>query len=829
MRLYIPTCTLNFNNILSSESISPLGFYARRGFGNKRFYPVCANDKERVIILYNKYPRFDVEENGLENYPMVIEIETDDYIDGFFEKAKEHDGVETFLCYHTINLNPFHCRIYFNSYQERQGVLSKAEQSLENKFYKLYTPNIGVRPEVKKTRLSAIYGYAKDLFTQSEKDDFLWNPSHANCEIKNESIDVRRDVLLDRIKGFIYCYLIGINSSVSNEVGKLKALSRKLRNTFSAVINSPNKRPTQIQDDAILDGIREFNEIYSSIDEDTIWNKNLLESKLSDNPQGLSAKDAKILLQHWGVYDAFCNKLHLRRVYDANDLWSCLDYVSHETFSRVTDNMRSAIRRLEAKDNAQRKKYSIEALLNIDDNLSLQIQDSSYNHSFYEKLICSQFMAEYKSVMEKNGVEEPLAQAYNGGIILRNMLGDKWESNPASAYVGALLNHFQENSAFDLFAIDNDVLSSFAAFCQKGDNIDRLIEYLVQKGFCNYKLAYGIYGATRGFASLPKTFTSVLINGDKEYYQSFASSVWRMLNGVEIKDAILQETSTNASVIVESQLGSKIIENLNNVEPKVVKQQKIVEAINKAVELEDAVQSPKAFMYILDSFPNITRTKAYKNLMEADFANDQGTYSIEEFKKRIYDIIGKAALKGQQDKIDTAIELEAKRQDSEAFLYILDNFIDKSSNVYKRIAAVIKTIGVSTSKLSTQTPVTENRFIISGALEGQRNLRPINATSDIFVDDINACNFILSRSYLPNEVRDVLAKKIISFQNDYAPNGYYYGREDSPRTNNNTIKHFINKCTYRKGNNPSWIPQTMENKALLERLKQDLHNRYAIR
>lgn len=54
MKLYIPTCTLNFNNILSSESISPLGFYARRGFGNKRFYPVCANDKDQVIILYSE-------------------------------------------------------------------------------------------------------------------------------------------------------------------------------------------------------------------------------------------------------------------------------------------------------------------------------------------------------------------------------------------------------------------------------------------------------------------------------------------------------------------------------------------------------------------------------------------------------------------------------------------------------------------------------------------------------------------------------------------------------------------------------------------------------
>lgn len=829
MRLFIPTCTLNFNNILSSESISPIGFYARRCFGNKRFYPVCANDKEQAIILYSKYPLFEVEENDLENYPMVIEIETDDYKDGFFEKAKEHDGVETYLCYHTINLNPFHCRIYFNSYQERQGVLSKAEQSLENKFYKLYAPNIGVKPEEKKSFWGTAYDYAKDLFTQSGKDEFLWNSTYANCEIKYEATTVSRDVLLDRIKGFIYCYLIGANSSVSKEVGKLKSLSRKLRNTLSAVVNSPEKRPTLTQDDDILNGIREFNRIYSSIDEDSIWNNKLLVSKLSDNPQGLSAKDAKKLLQHWGVYNAFCDKLCLRRVYDANDLWNCLEYASPEAFTRVVDSMNSAVRRLEVKDFAQRKKNSIETMLNVDNNLSLQILDSSYNHSFYEKLIYSQFMAEYKSVMEENGVEEPLAQAYNGGKILKDMLGDKWDSNPASAYVGALLNHFQENTAFDLFAIDNDVLTSFAAFCQKGDDIDRLAEYLVQTGFCNYKLAYGIYGATRGFASLPKTFTSVLINGDKDYYQSFASSVWRMLNGVEIKDAVLPKASTNTSVVVESQLGSKIIENINKVEPKVTKQSKVVEANTKAKELEDTVQNPKAFMYILASFPNLTRTKAYKNLMEADFENDQGTYSIEEFKRRIYDIIGKAALKGQQDKIDTAIELEAKRQDSEAFLYILDNFIDKSSNAYKRIAAFIKTVGVSTSRLSTHTPITENKTTVSGTSEGQHNLRPINATSASFVDDINASNFILSRSYLPVGVRDVLAKKIISFQNDYAPNGYYYGREDSPRTNNNTIKHFINKCTFAKGNNPSWIPSTMENKALLERLKQDLYDRYANR
>lgn len=830
MRLYIPTCTLNFNNILSSESISPLGFYAKRGFGNKRFYPVCANDKEQAILLYSKYPRFKVEENDLENYSMVIAIESDDYKKGFFEKASEYDGVETYLCYHTINLNPFHCRIYFNNYQECQGVLSKAEQSLENKFYKLYAANIAVKPKEKKTFWDAAYNYAKDLFTQSEKEDFSWNSSHANCEIKKESIDVDRDILLDRIKGFIYCYLIGANSSVSKEVGKLKVLSRKLRNTLSAIVNSPDKKPTQIQDDAILKGIREFNETYSSIDEDTIFNKKLLESRLSNNPLSLSSKDAENLLRHWGVYDAFCDKLHLRKVYDANELWSCLEYASLERLTIVIDCMNNAIRRLEAKERSRRKKFSIETLLNIDENLSLQILDSSHNHTFYGKLINSQFMAEYKTVMEENNVEEPLAQAYNGGRILKDMLGDKWESNPASTYVGALLCHFQENSAFDLFAINNDVLTSFAAFCQKGDDIDRLAEYLVQTGFCNYKLAYGIYGATRGFASLPKTFTSVLINGDKDYYQSFARNVWRMLNGVEIKDAVLTKTNTITSVIAESRLGTKIIENINNVESKTTKQKKVIEAVSKAVKLEDAVQSPKAFMYILDSFPHMTRTNAYKNLMKADFANDKGAYSIEEFKKRIYDIIGKDALKSQQDKIDKAIELEAKRQDPEAFLYILDNFIDKSSPAYRNIVKLIEPTGISVSKQSVQTSVTEDKLAFSGISKEEHNPRPIDATSPNFVDDINASNFILSRSYLPNEVRNTLAEKIISFQNDYAaPNGYYYDRKDSPRTNDNTIKHFINKCTFTKGKNPSWIPATEKNKDLLEKLKQELYNRYANR
>jgi hypothetical protein len=478
---------------------------------------------------------------------------------------------------------------------------------------------------------------------------------------------------------------------------------------------------------------------------------------------------------------------------------------------------------LEAKDNAQREKYAIESLINIDDNFSLQILDTSYQTPFYNRLINSQFRADYNSVMEEKGVEEPLAQAYNGGVILKGLLGDKWDSSPASAYIGALLNHFQENSAFDLFAIDNDVLSSFAAFCQKGDNIDRLIEYLVQTGLCNYKLAYGIYGATRGFASLPKTFTSVLINGNKDYYQSFARNVWRMLNGVEIKNAVLPKGNLNTSVIVESQIGSKVLENINKVERNVTKQTKVVEAVNKAIELEDAVQSPKAFMYIFDSFPRITSTKAYKSLVAVNFAEDEGSYTLEQFRSRIYSIVGRDGLKTQKKNIDKAIELEGKRHDPEAFLKILDNLLRPTDAAYKKIEKLIS----SNKIVHTQTQ--ENKVVLHSGV-GVGNLKPITPTSYKFVEDENVCNFILSKSYLPKHMRETLSKKVILFQKGYAPGGRYYSNpSENPIDNKSTIEHFKRWCFYDKGGYPPIVEGTSENKQYFESLTQDLLYRYADR
>lgn len=823
MKLYIPTCTLNFNNIFSTESISPASFYAKRGFGNKRYYRVEANDLDNVILLYSKYPHYHIENEDMENTPLVIEIETEDYKESQFVPVTKKDDVEVFASNSTIYLNPFRCRVFFESYQDLQSVLTKAEQSLENKYSKLYRASLVVRQEKS--------GFFTDLFTP--KDYFDWKPSFKADADRILPVNPNDDLHIDRVKGCIICYLIGANLSVSKETSRLKLLSRKMRNTLSAIVNSPNRRPTDLQDETLMAYVREFNELYAKVDENSIYNEKLILSRLVSPSTGLDIATLKNVLKDLRLEDAFYKSLNLRPTYDANDLYNCL-YSSTlsitDSYNNETKRLYDAIKKVELQELAQSTKKDIKKLITVHNGKIEVIDELVGKGKFYATLLNSLIEGDYKKFMQEKGTEEALSIAFVGGAKLKGYMEDNWEGSSFQAYINGLLLNMQKGESFDIFSLDNEIMQSFAVFCQKGEDIDRLNDYMLQCGFSDYRFALGIYGATRGFAALPKTFTSSLINASKDYYVDFYAKLHELLFGFNLSNLTLPVISNSSSGNLSCVIPSTLMGQIHEIEPKKNKQEKPVKTISETAALEDAVQSPKTFMYILENIPNFTRTKAYKNLLQANFAGDIGDYTPEEFKEKIYQTIGQKDLKAQKDKIDIAIKLEAKRQDSEAFLCILDNYFpDRSSNAYKKIAALIKTNGISTSKLSTQTPVTENRLTISVASEGQRKLRPVNATSANFVDDINASNFILSRCYLPKEVRDVLAKKLISFQKDYAPNGYYYGREDSPRTNNNTIKHFINKCTFTKGNNPSWIPSTMENKALLERLKQELYDRYANR
>lgn len=744
MKLYIPTCTLNFNNIFSSESISPASYYQNRGFGNKRFYTVPANNNPDVILLYTAYPSFQLENNDLENYPMVIEIETTDYPTDYFKKVSEYKDVDVYVCPHTIYLNPFHDFVYIDSAEIRQSVMTKAEQSLENKFSKLYSANILV-----KKRNCIVHA----TFTNK---DFKWSPDFLEFELPSFEPDYKKDVIIDRVKGFLYCYLIGANQSVSSNTGKLKVLAKELRNTLSAVINSPSKRPTQMQDDTLVKDIKEFNEIYSLVDARSINNKRIIESTIKSKlvgPLKIFGVDPCItILKAFGVYEYFCSKIGVKQTYDASELWECLDESSRVTYDIAVSNLLNAVKEIEDKEITAAPKQQLNDLVKIEAGFSVKMVDCSYITSFYERLIQSQIQGDYLDIMNENGVEEPVAQAYNGGKILSTMMRSEWDKSETKIYIKQLLNHFQENTRFDLFSLKNDrngVMSSFAAFCQKGDSIERLSEYLEQCGIVNYRIGFGIYGATRGFASLPKTFTSVLINGDMNYYKEVYKSIYSMLLGVTLRDVEFYAVCKNYT----SYKTDNIIKNDRTF----------------VLTSDKTTITPRAFMEILRCMKNFSRTRAYKELVAADFADNSEAYTAEKLFVRVCAIVGKNIKPQQKELLQIAMNLAKYRDDRMEF--------SKQFNCNKQLFQQ-KTI----EALFNDEIIDDNGGI-------QHNLSKIDEATS-FIHDKNAWEIF--KEFVPDKYRKEVYDRLKWFCDEFAKGveSKYYSK--AIQDNYHAIKAFVN-------------------------------------
>ena len=109
-KYYIPTSSLNFNNILSTESISPKYFYEKRNFGYTRWYTINENDRDNLILLYDAPHEFTRQKCDMEDHPMLIELETD------VEFKRLKDGV--YCSYETIYLNPWQTTFIFFTLQK---------------------------------------------------------------------------------------------------------------------------------------------------------------------------------------------------------------------------------------------------------------------------------------------------------------------------------------------------------------------------------------------------------------------------------------------------------------------------------------------------------------------------------------------------------------------------------------------------------------------------------------------------------------------------------------------------------------------------------------
>ena len=231
-KFYIPTSTLNFNNILSSESISPKAFYDKRGFGYSRWTRIPENPFDNAITLYDNLCCFERPKSDIEDHPLLIEVLLDE------RRLKQAEGF--WYCDQTIYLAPTTTRFLFYTETDRTITLSMSESSLETKLVRLYARQI----------------QAIQKPTELYKPFSLGEP----CGLNEQEIE--KDVKTNKMKGMLYGYYIGsLLSSDSDSVKYLNVL-KEIHNIFAAILSSFEKRPTAYQNerlDVLFDYLNEQN------------------------------------------------------------------------------------------------------------------------------------------------------------------------------------------------------------------------------------------------------------------------------------------------------------------------------------------------------------------------------------------------------------------------------------------------------------------------------------------------------------------------------------------------------------------------------------------
>lgn len=480
-KYYIPTSTLNFNNILSSESISPKAFYSIRGFGYPRWTEVEENNNKNVIMLYSQPFSFVRPKSDMEDHPMLVEIVTDESF------PMVSDGI--FICDHTIYLSPWRTRFIFFSPQNKLVALSLSDSSLETKMLTLYSQRLLVQDfPLKEVEVLEI---SKPLNKEAVEHDFRIN----------------------RMKGFLYGYYIGALLSNSLGIVKRANILQELRNIFFSILSTESRIPTILQQEK-LENL--FNEIQKS---------NPIVSYLQSIKKE-SACVEKIISDLTELGVVFPSKVNsveniiqsLKYATDGNNY--ALDWLNGEE---------QKLNQLEQR-NRTPLQVSAEEVVMVDNSLSKI--SNSYLREDNERALVRAWCNEVFALKEYNGKVSTFAESLSDEVTrkAKAVYGDSWEDSYSKSVLNQMRRYVRAQESN--ISWKDDLFSSIAAVIAKGSDWEQLRKFMQSKMMSDYKIAFAFFGELNGFANLTRDFTDVLFaHKDRNYVASVYKEIYGQLHG----------------------------------------------------------------------------------------------------------------------------------------------------------------------------------------------------------------------------------------------------------------------------------------------------------
>lgn len=508
MKYYIPTTSLNFNNILSTESLSPKVFYDKRGFGYSRWFTVEENCIEYITLLYGTPHMFERPVSDIEDHPMLLEIDTDET----FPQLAE--GV--FYTDRTIYLNPWQTKFIFFSEKDRTTAMSLSDSSLETKLVRLYKRKISVY------QFEGTYPIVKTSISIPTGDINKY---------------VEDDYIINKMKGLLYGYYIGANLSSTKEyVQKLDSL-REIQNIFYSVLSSYDKVPSKVQRNRLnelFDYLDSLNPIYADLEKE-VGNKQLVDRIFN------------VFKRYGYVFTSIDRSKLMDGLQEDGENNQSVEWVNQEiTHTRAL--IKSSITNLDPDDG--------EIIVSPKDKVVKQkvITDRLLSKLFIKwinDVFCS------KSFNGNvNSIKEELSDEITKSA--KNIIGVEWNNSHIRTYLNQLRRHVRGEEFNQLW--DNGLLSSISAVLIKGDEWEQLLNFMQSKGMYDYRIAFAFYGVLNGFANLTRDFTDLLLNKESNY----VSKVYREIYGQLFDTTIPETPSSSSDIEPKKQENYPLEENVQN-------------------------------------------------------------------------------------------------------------------------------------------------------------------------------------------------------------------------------------------------------------------------
>ena len=476
---YIPTSTLNFNGVITSESISPTCFYSQRSFGLRRFVDIFNGKFSQHIILTNNLQGFSRPKSDIEDHPMVIELRLDESEvfplgHGFYSTDK------------TIYISPYNCRFLFFTEQDRLVTESLSEHSLDVKLSDLYIPRMAV------VQPSGEYDFSKIKIKDSA------------VLVDTNAVDER----LNRLKGMLYGYYLGAMLSTSKEeVEKLRIL-QEVQNEFSAIISSGAKYLSSEKEGRLRELSMRWEQLSPLYIELTRERYDVKKLNSILRKYGARLPINNLGLSHYTIY------LTQQPVEGVKN--PAMEWIEGEIEKQSNSLLRYG-KKINPEDGA--------IITNGVDVLNIQIPD----HVGLVKHWLNTLLLDSKQTARDNYNQLDLATMIT--LSAKAYLGNNWDGCTERDFLNKLRKHIA-GEAFDV-EWDNGALCSMAAVVLRGDEWDTLLSFMQRKGMYDYRLAFALYGALTGYANMTRDFVDMLFE-DKNYGRQVYKEFYGQLLGKDL-------------------------------------------------------------------------------------------------------------------------------------------------------------------------------------------------------------------------------------------------------------------------------------------------------